>query len=527
MISLSVARKLALFVVAWNLSVKAEAEAERDSSNHFERQLSREFIAGYEPSSQVTDQNALDLDQQEIEKLLNLGTPVAYDAAYRIYVEGAHSKSVAEVTLSEPLAASIDKGTLIMGFTENGNQVAARALEDTPSGVVQLNIQYWTSDSQKNYVMCRVGASLSPTMIGCLAANGTITIDNIMEMSYSYDPLVNNVNKRTIQDLSLSAKEMMWQCENCPKDYYEAFVEYYGDFDYGNQIVLAAFEGRSTSFDRFNSNFGIYGYDGRTQIIKKATAYVIIWMAVVSQLEDSLDDCFSRCTSEDCNNDLANSWDQAVAFYTGMLEGDNGSGNGKLLHALADKRCSNFKTCGSDSNGVVGTSYVNIEIQKHFNIGQGKLINGKCEEAMPHKEAIKQLMLIPLIQGTLRYAWKTEYQAYSEKYEAEGAIFAMAVIPLVHRCDENAAIIIETNLVVGQKRTASFVQVKTAFESTYECLGIDDPLLVGGLYDVTYDSYLEGAEPLTKEGSGTRMLQWPMVLHIFVLVAGIGVFSFW
>lgn len=71
----------------------------------------------------------------------------------------------------------------------------------------------------------------------------------------------------------------------------------------------------------------------------------------------------------------------------------------------------------------------------------------------------------------------------------------MSVIPLVHRCDPGAAKIIETNLKVGQKRTAVFSNVKKAFEDTYECMGID-PALVGGLYDAATNSYFDGAEPM-------------------------------
>lgn len=492
-----VTARLAVFLVAVNLCAGAPSSLENDSSSNSRRKLSREFIAGYEPKSRVTDHNALDLDQEAIEQQLSLSNPEGYEAAFRIYTEGAHSKSVAEVELEGPLSEPVERGTLIMGFTSNGNQVAAQALEDTPSGAESLSVQYQISDSQKNYVWCRVGASVTPVTRGCLAANGTLTIDERIEIGYTYDPLVNNVNKRTIQGLSLTAKKTMWQCEtSCPFDYYKAFVEYYGYFDYGNQIVMAAFDGRETEFNNFNSDFGIYGYGGREQIIKKATTYLIIWMTVVSAMENALEDCTSKCTLDNCNEDQALSWDQAVAFYTGMLEGDNGSGNGKLLYALADKRCANFKTCGENADESMGTSYVNLQILDYFKIGLGKLTNGDCEAALPYKDAIKELMLIPLIQGTLRYAWKTEYQAYSQKSEAEGAIFAMAVVPLVHRCDATAAKTIETNMVVGQQRTAKFAEVKAAFESTYECLGIKEPWLVGGLYDSATNSYYEGADPL-------------------------------
>jgi len=278
---------------------------------------------------------------------------------------------------------------------------------------------------------------------------------------------------------------------------YKKFVEYYGYFDYGNQIVMAAFEGRPTNFNNFNNDYGVYGFGGREQIIKKTTAFIIIWMYVIRQLEDALDDCRAACTFEDCNVDNAYSWDVAVAYYTGSLEGDNGAGAGKLAYALADKRCVNFRTCGRDGDKVTGSSQVNILINNNFKTGQGKLTKGECEAAQEEKDTIETLMLVPLIQGALRYAWVTANEPYSETSEAEGAVFAMAVVPVVHACDADAAKVISDNLMVGQSNSADFAAVKEAFESTYECMGIDG-CMVGGLYDSAINEYFEGAEPLCK-----------------------------
>merc|ERR1711933_476198 len=150
--------------------------------------------------------------------------------------------------------------------------------------------------------------------------------------------------------------------------------------------------------------------------------------------------------------------------------------------------------------GTGGTSKVNIKILKNVNIGQSKLAKGECESAREQAVEIQKLMLIPLIQGTLRYAYKTAKEACSEKAEAEGVIFALAVVPAVHDCDPEAAQTIASNLQAGQQGTADFEAVKKAFESTYECLGIDGAM-VGGLYDAATGSYFEGAEPVGTGGS--------------------------
>jgi len=469
------------------------------------RMLSREQIAGYEPLSSVTDHNAIDLDQEAMEQQLSLANDDAYKAAMRIYEEGAYSKSVAEVTLTAPLPIDVEKGTVIMGVGSDGNQVAGKAYEDNAAGATSIIVQYKTSDSQKNYVSCQVGASTTPNFDGCLADAGTLSIDGKTDVQYTYDPATNNVAKRTIQGFSTAAQKKMAECANCPYEMYEKFYDYYGQYDYGNQIVLAAFAGGKTNFKNFNNDFGLYGYDGKEQIIKKATAYIIIWMYVVRELEDALDDCQEACTIENCNDDPVHAWDEAAAFYVGSLEGTDGSGSGKLAYALADKRCGNFKTCGDMANETGGTSKVNLDIIKNLNIGQAKLAKGECASARTEADAIQKLMLIPLIQGTLRYAWKTDNEAYSEKAEAEGVVFALSVVPVVAACDLEAANTIASGLQAGQQGTAEFPVIKKAFESTYECMGIDGAM-VGGLYDAATGNYFEGAEPAGTGGSSASAI---------------------
>lgn len=467
------------------------------------RQLSLELIAGYEPLSQVTDHNAIDLDQEAMEQQLALANEEAYSAAKRIYEEGAFSKSVATVTLSAPLAIDVEKGTPFMGVDADGNQVAGKAYSDNAAGASKVVIQYKTSDSQKNYVGCQVGANPSPNTDGCFAPSGTMTVDGGAEVSYTYNVLTDNSAKRTIQGFSTSAQSKMAECENCPYKVYEMFYDYYGAYDYANQIVLAAYEKKATNFKNFDNDFGLYDFDGREQIIKKATAYISIWMYVIREFEDALDDCQEKCTLDNCNDDPVHAWDEGVAFYTGSLEGSDGSGSGKLAYALADKRCSNFKTCGDMADATTGGSKVNMELLKYFQIGVSKINKGECASARSDKETIEKLMMIPLIQGTLRYAWKTTNEPYSEKAEAEGTVFALAIAPVVANCDAASAEVIAANLYAGQAGTCNFAAVKAAFESQYECMGID-PAMIGGLYDAATETYYEGAGPMG--GSSAPMM---------------------
>ena len=192
-----------------------------------------------------------------MEEQLALATWESYIAALALYTQGAFSESVAEVTLATPLSGGIQKGTRILGLNNDGNQVVGLAYEDYASGATNIVVQYRTSDSQKNYVDCQVGASLSPNTDGCFAATGTFEIDGVGDYAYSYDQLSNNVNKRTIAGFSTSAQETM-------ADYpmYQTFVDYYGAYDYANQIILAAFSGDKTNLQNFNNDFSLYEYEG-------------------------------------------------------------------------------------------------------------------------------------------------------------------------------------------------------------------------------------------------------------------------
>merc|ERR1711933_448327 len=250
----------------------------------------------------------------------------------------------------------------------------------------------------------------TPNFDGCLAATGTVSIDGKTDVQYTYDPAINNVSKRTIQGFSTSAQKKMAECANCPYAMYDKFYKYYGQYDYGNQIVLAAFAGTKTNFRNFNNDFKIYGYDGKEQIIKKATAYIIIWMYVIRELEDALDDCQEACTIENCNDDPVHAWDEAAAFYTGSLEGTDGSGSGKLAYALADKRCGNFKTCGDMADDTGGTSKVNLDILKNLNIGQAKLrlLHPTCQpdsRERPILPPLRRLLKAPTNAWVLTVRW--------------------------------------------------------------------------------------------------------------------------
>ena len=267
----------------------------------------------------------------------------------------------------------------------------------------------------------------------------------------------------TLKGFSTSAKTKMYDgCPGCPYKTYKQFYDYYLDFDYADKWVSAALSGENMSFasgKHSPNNFAVLGDAARIEAAKKGTAYMNVWMYVIREFEDAIDDCTS-CTSE-CNEHSTNSgsvhaWDEGVAFYAGSREGtaQGGSSNGVMVYRLAEKRCQNFGTCGAAGTEASGMSMVNSELFKAaglFATGRDLLQQGHCAKVRPVVEQIVSLMTVPLVQGTLRYAYKVGNVASdrSAKNAAEGSTFAAAVLPMVHNCNTASAAVVSANLKFG------------------------------------------------------------------------------
>jgi Notch-like protein len=160
---------------------------------------------------------------------------------------------------------------------------------------------------------------------------------------------------RTLKGFSTGAEAKMYNgCPGCPYATYSQFYEYYEDFDYADKWVSAALAGTSMSFSSGKhgpNDFSTLGNAARVEAVKKGTAYMNVWMYVIREFEDAIDDCSSctaNCNEFSINSGSVHAWDEGVAFYTGSLEGEleGGSSSGKLVYRLAEKRCKNFGTCG-------------------------------------------------------------------------------------------------------------------------------------------------------------------------------------
>ena len=226
-----------------------------------------------------------------------------------------------------------------------------------------------------------------------------------------------------------------------------------------------------------------------------------VTMAVLGQLETALYYCNATKTVESLQ-----ALDEAVALYSGSIEGSVGGSTGVFPFNQARRRCANFKTCGVTGDQIEGNAQVNIEILANITAIKSSLTSGNCTAAREAKEKIAKTIFIPFIQGAIRYGYLTSPAgtAQNPKAEAEGALFAAAVLPVVAKCNETSAAIIFAELKPNSGNTADFSAVKFAFESNYKCMGITC-VDVGGLYDTASSNFFAGAGPC----NDTAIVQLP------------------
>ena len=175
--------------------------------------------------------------------------------AREVYEFGAYSKSFAMLTLDSPLPSKVEKGTELEATDLQNRTITGKALSDATDSIIQF--QYPVSEEQANHVACRVGANPNPLTDGCLQPTGKISIPSAgLDIAYTYSVLDDNRNGRTIQGFSTDLFGKLGRCDDqCP---YADFIDYYGQDDYADEWVTAAFEEHPTSFTNGNENFSTY-----------------------------------------------------------------------------------------------------------------------------------------------------------------------------------------------------------------------------------------------------------------------------
>ena len=158
---------------------------------------------------------------------------------------------------------------------------------------------------------------------------------------------------------------------------------------------------------------------------------------------EAIDDC--RSNDSQRKADAANEWDKAAAYLIGSIEGteSGGTDHGLMMYSLANKRCEQFNRCQSD-----GTAELNGLLIDLLYAGRGETMGSNCDALQKTTREIEELLLVPLIQGTLRYAIANEKLLFFDKSKdlAEGYVFSHSVLPYVAEVDGDAAGVIKRNM---------------------------------------------------------------------------------
>lgn len=281
--------------------------------------------------------------------------------------------------------------------------------------------------------------------------------------------------------------------------FYNDFVEYHDDPNYADTAVTDALLA--------TGKWGSGSPEQRAEIVRKTLQYQVVYMYVLAEMADALSSCSERRANDDEDRrGAANAWDEVAAFYIGSLEGHLRGGSpdfddGQLLWNLANKRCFEFGTQNSQ-----GYANVNAEMEDLLYAGKGQLDAYDCAGLRRTVRRIEHLVLVPVIQSTLRYAIKNENRGgkVGHKDLAEGEAFALSILPVVASYDEGAAEIIERNMVVepGIDPVKDGAQVvANAFFRIMDEFGLDCRY-VGRAGDV--DSCELYAPPTVADSSGGR-----------------------
>ena len=236
------------------------------------------------------------------------------------------------------------------------------------------------------------------------------------------------------------------------------------EFTWGFDMINAAFEGTQIG----DLNFGTVGRTFRKEAIKKGLIYLNVYPYAIWEIRDMINDCRQGTSNDDSS---VKAWDEAVAFWAGSQTRDYAYGaandDDNFLYALGDKRCANFGTCAT---GFTGTAQVNQELLALFNHGKEQARSGNCDPIDNIHEKIGTMMMLPFIQGTIRYLYYTK-DTQDAKSAGELWAFATAILPFLNEVNPAAAEALYKRAWLLDF-SGSFEADKKLLESTYSQFGV-------------------------------------------------------
>jgi len=230
--------------------------------------------------------------------------------------------------------------------------------------------------------------------------------------------------------------------------FYKEFTEYFDEPNYADVKILEAFD-----------NEGRYGNNGSTDqketklarsgLIRTALTSQVMYMMVLAKLNEAVEKCGNGAPNSPRGPDFA--WDTAAAYIIGSLEGEGIGGSdhffdGTLLWGLANERSIEFDRLNGDYYAKS-----NAEVETLLLSGKGQIISRNCVRLGDTAERIAHMLLVPIIQGLIKYAIGLQFETVADKWSdadmAIGETYANAIIPVFLKYDKTAAETVKRNMV--------------------------------------------------------------------------------
>jgi hypothetical protein len=290
------------------------------------------------------------------------------------------------------------------------------------------------------------------------------------------------------------------------------YTKYYGSDSFTDDYIQKIIQNKATKFKKGNVDPRVFpnvvneGSEciGREELVKKGLAYTSTLYQGFQLAQEAIHLAVNGCRHQRGCEDAVEAWDGSVATYVGSLEGidgnnDAGGDYGKAPYALADKRCRNYANCGPEHDLAVKneTSPINTQVLALYAAGSQATYVGDYVLMAYYLRLLSNKAAVPLIQGTLRYAYKLSgvddatqtppfFGDRSDKSAGELGAFAFGALPKVWACSTKGEkkIFEQTKIgggVVGVD-AVNFQNVKLGFQCNYKCLGITCKD-VGALFD--------------------------------------------
>lgn len=241
--------------------------------------------------------------------------------------------------------------------------------------------------------------------------------------------------------------------------YIDTFQEYYQDIDFADNMVINAIG----QVPPYNSASKEQLRNTITGILK----YVVMFMSSATSLQYAVQQCYVDAT------EALQFWDTGAALYIGSMEGpevDGGKFSGQLSYSVAKDLCQEFGTCIklAAENDDVAVAEANTQIVGALLQAVDSITAGSCSSvADALNNDILPAMIVPLIQGTIKYASFNAGLAIGtdDSSLAIGDTFAKAILPIVAEANAASAITIQSNMefqLVTQPVSDKFVAVAGA-----------------------------------------------------------------